>query len=399
MTPESNNVGLFYIMKPLRIPVVAVHVAGWILFQCLPVVFILSFSHTTDIYGLIFSSHYWMFCFYFISLFYLHCYILMPYLLAKGKWIVYACVILLLLISVIYLQPFELLIRHSQQGLIEQRGPFPDGNMRGPEFGPPPGERYGPERMGPHMNERRPGGHGPMNNQRRRGPLADIISIFLFIITLCLSAAVDIGRRWRINEQRIARAEADKVNAELSFLKAQINPHFLFNTLNNIYSMVMTNNEHTAESILKLSNILRYVTDESTEAYVSLQSEVDCITDYIDLQRLRLGKKVSLEYVVTGDLDNRKIAPMILMTFIENVFKYGTSNHEETALTIRLTVTDNTIHFFSQNKLFAAPRTLERAGIGINNTEKRLAHVYPGKHELRITRDNGLFSVDLFLQD
>ena len=394
MTPESTNSGLFYPMKPLRIPVAAVHIAGWILFQCLPIVFILSFTRTTDIAGLIFSSHYWMFCFYFIALFYLHSYVLLPYLLTRGRWMAYLVIILFLLASVIYLQPFELLIKHSRPAVSEQAGQFPRGERMGPDMRPPPLNGRGRERMGPPGRDR--GGFG---NGRQRGPIVDIISIFLFIITLCLSAAVDIARRWRLNEQRLARAEADKANAELSFLKAQINPHFLFNTLNNIYSMVMTNHEHTAESVLKLSNILRYVTDESKEDFVSLQSEVDCISDYIDLQRLRLGKKVSLEYTVTGNIDDHKIAPMVLMTFIENVFKYGTSNHEETALTIRLNATTEGIYFFSQNKLFAVPRKPERTGIGINNTEKRLAHVYPGKHVLRITRDNGLFSVDLFLQD
>jgi len=104
-----------------------------------------------------------------------------------------------------------------------------------------------------------------------------------------------------------ARAEADKANAELSFLKAQINPHFLFNTLNNIYSLAVIKSDVTADSIMKLSNIMRYVTDEATEDFVPLQDELHCLTDYIELQRLRLGKKVTLNYAIAGDPAYKKL--------------------------------------------------------------------------------------------
>ncbi len=400
MPIPNSHLGLFYTMKPLKIPVVAAHAAGWILFQCLPVVFIMSFARNTNLGELILSYQYLLFCLYFIVLFYLHCYVLLPRLLGNGKWILYVASLLVLLASAIYLEPFEQLMRRPRPDSFEQRRPFPAENARDTPFPFPPEERLRMERNGPpgeQMGQK--SDRGGMRNPGKRGPAVDIISVFLFIITLCLSAAIDIARRWRITEQRLARAEADKANAELSFLKAQINPHFLFNTLNNIYSMVMMGHEHTGESVLKLSNILRYVTEESKEDYVSLQSEIDCISDYIDLQRLRLGKKVSLEYAVTGNLENRKIAPMVLMTFIENVFKYGISSHEETSLIIRISVTGNIIHFYSQNKLSGVPRQEERTGIGINNTQKRLAHLYPGRYELVITRDNGLFTVDLTIQD
>ncbi len=397
MAPEPINTGFLYLMKPLKIRVVAAHVAGWLLFQCLPLVFILSFSRATNIYNIISSPEYWEFCLYFIALFYVHSYILAPYLFTKKRWAWYASIMLLLLISVFYLRPFERVLRHAQPGpTMESRQELPRDEMRPPPGGPgsPPGD-MGREMRGP---DRRPPDGGPRHGPGRNHT-PDIISIFLFIITLCLSAAIDVTRRLQLTEQRAARAEADKANAELSFLKAQINPHFLFNTLNNIYSMVITNNEHTADSLLKLSNILRYVIDESKEDYVSLQSEVDCISDYIDLQKLRLGKKVSLEYIVTGNLENKKIAPLILMTFIENVFKYGISNHEDAVLAIHLEANPENIHFYSQNTLFVVPRKAERTGIGINNTEKRLTHLYPGKHRLSITRENGLFMVDLLLQD
>ena len=119
----------------------------------------------------------------------------------------------------------------------------------------------------------------------------DIISIALFILVITLSFVSVLEKRWRIAVQDTARAEADKANAELSFLKAQINPHFLFNTLNNIYSLAVTKNENVTDAILKLSNIMRYVTDDVNKDFVSHEKEVDAISDYISLQRLRLGKK------------------------------------------------------------------------------------------------------------
>jgi two-component system LytT family sensor kinase len=124
----------------------------------------------------------------------------------------------------------------------------------------------------------------------------DMVGLFIFIIVMGLGIAISTVQKWQLTEQMVIRAEAEKAHAELSFLKAQINPHFLFNTLNNIYALSVTDSKHTSESIMKLSNIMRYVTDEVTEDFVLLQSEIDCINDYIDLQKLRLSKKTALRF-------------------------------------------------------------------------------------------------------
>lgn len=194
------------------------------------------------------------------------------------------------------------------------------------------------------------------------------------------------------------QAEADKANAELSFLKAQINPHFLFNTLNNIYSLSNAKSENTAASILKLSNIMRYVTDEVKEEFVPLEDEVAFISDYIDLQRLRLGNKMNISFLVSGKITGKKIAPLILMTFIENVFKYGISSHSPSAIDIQLSAADDSISFICTNKLYENQRRIESTGIGIANTRKRLEHLYPGRFELNINKENGMFTVQLTLK-
>jgi two-component system LytT family sensor kinase len=369
-------------MKRSGFPVMAIHLIGWILFLSLPMSFVLSQSGSS-LGQLLASAGFWQFCIFYLLLFYIHEYVLLPKLLHRKHKLMYAAALVGLLLAVFFLQPFEKLNHHTGGPRMENRMMPPDSLFHRP----------------PSRDEFHQPRQGRGDFPRRGGPIrVDIISIFLFIMIVMLSLVVDITRRWRLTEERAVRAEADKANAELSFLKAQINPHFLFNTLNNIYSMAVTRNENTAPMLMKLSNIMRYVTDVN-EDYVSLQSEVDCISDYIDLQRLRLGKKVELQYSVAGNLENRKIAPLILMSFIENVFKYGVSNHEYSLLTVRISAEKDAVVFFTQNRIFSGARKDDRTGIGITNTEKRLQHLYPGKHKLAIRRENGMFTVELFLTD
>ena len=205
-------------------------------------------------------------------------------------------------------------------------------------------------------------------------------------------------QKWRLTEQRALQAEAEKANAELSFLKAQVNPHFLFNTLNNIYSLAVSKSEHTADSIMKLSNIMRYITDEAREDKVSLQQELDCMRDYIDLQRLRLGKNAQVMFTATGTLERKKIPPLLLMTFVENAFKYGISNHEPSPIVIRVEVGEKELYFETINKLYEKKTQLERTGIGQKNALKRLQHMYPSKHTISIDTADGFYTVKLSLQ-
>jgi hypothetical protein len=367
--------------------IIIVHITCWLIFLSLPLLFISGYPGSREPWWeLLLTSHYWLFVLVYILLFYGNTYLLIPRLFFPKKRIAYFGVLLLLVILVYYLKPFDRLLQHNMSREEPRM-----------EHGPPPG--YGPARESFHRNERPPG-ERPFDNRPPRGPRqhTDIVSLFLFIMVVALTMAIEISKRWRLTEQRATQAEADRANAELSFLKAQINPHFLFNTLNNIYSLAVTGNEHTADSIMKLSNIMRYVTDDASEHFVSLESEVDCIRDYIDLQRLRLGKKVHLDFTVKGGLERKRIAPLILMTFIENVFKYGISNHEESSLIIRIFAEERTITFFSRNPVFTCRKNTERTGIGVSNTRQRLEHLYPNRHLLNITEEKDLYTVELTLQ-
>jgi sensor histidine kinase YesM len=199
-------------------------------------------------------------------------------------------------------------------------------------------------------------------------------------------------------EKKALYAETRKTQAELSFLKSQINPHFLFNTLNNIYSLAITRSESTAVNIIKLSNMLRYVTENTRDDYVLLESEINCLKDYIDLQQLRLTTKTKVSFSVTGSPGIKCIAPLLLLPFLENAFKYGVSNQEPSEINIQLDTSGHHIHFYCSNKRFRVFPETAPAGNGIINTRQRLDHLYPDRYELKAGEDNGAYVVSLQLK-
>jgi len=362
------------------------HVLCWLLFFSLPVLFLNQRSETEQFTAVIKTAPYWLFYGCYILLFYLHASVLLPYLFLKKRYFSYSFSILILFTAFYFLRPFDTLISHVSRTEIGSR----------PPGAPPATDRpFPPDRrdLPPPVRDMERGAPHPGNPNVR----LDIVSLFLFVMIVALSMAVEITQQWRTTQQRALQAEADQANAELSFLKAQINPHFLFNILNNIYALAVTKSDNTASAILKLSNLMRYITDEATADFVDLTNEVACIRDYIALQQLRLSKKVQINFSVEGDLEHKKIVPLVLITFIENVFKFGISNREASVITIALRADKQAITFYCQNPIFPHQAQPERAGIGLANTSARLNHLYPGTHTLNITTINGFFTVQLTL--
>jgi two-component system LytT family sensor kinase len=395
-------------MLRFRAFLVSIHIAGWLIFMALPLLFMNAWEEGNNFHLLSFF-YYWVFCVTYIVLFYLNSYILIPRLFLQKKYLNYTIVILLLFAGVYALQPYDRLVRSNEKQfgipfmLMHQPG---RDKLLGLDMAPPqhhdtakhpvPGGLPPGHAVPPFTNEPERFFHHPGPNQMRRH--FDIISFFLFIMIIALSTAIRIVRQWQLSEQRARQAESDKTDAELSFLRAQINPHFLFNTLNNIYTLAVIQDEHAPDSILKLSNIMRYVTDDTREDFVPLQYEIDCINDYIELQKLRLGKNTRIDFKITGDVDSKQIAPLILMTFIENVFKYGISKHESSIVSINILVHENGISFYCQNRIFQEKEYTERAGIGLDNVKQRLHYLYPGKYVLNINTENHLYTVNLILR-
>jgi two-component system, LytTR family, sensor kinase len=349
------------------------HIIVWLLFFVL----ILSVSTsmgTATFTQQLFSLNFYIFCFVYLFVFYCNSEVLFPYLYLQKRYVLYFSIILVLFFTVCILTPFDNLLSHTHISEIRPHPLPPPGGTRPPPMHFPPGEGPG-----------------------RRGPFIDINSLILFLLVWFASMALQILKEWRTSQQRAVIAESDKKTAELAFLKAHINPHFLFNTLNNIYSLAIVNHEQTAVSILKLSNIMRYVTESVDVDFIALENEVECIVDYIDLQKLRLSNKVYLDFSIIGDVRDKVIAPLILITFIENIFKYGISNHHQSTITIKLFIEEKTITFYSQNKIFNPGYVYDREGWGISNTKRRLEFLYPGKHSLHIDSDTGFYTVQLTL--
>jgi Histidine kinase len=210
--------------------------------------------------------------------------------------------------------------------------------------------------------------------------------LFQFTIVIILSALIQINNRLR-------QTEKEKVNAELLYLKAQINPHFLFNTLNCIYSSAIEENaDHTANAVVKLSGMMRYVITEAHNDFVSLEKELDYIGDYIELQKIRLAETVRIGFHISGSGAGKKIAPLLLISFIENAFKHGVNPEAACAISVEITIQGYHLQLLVSNAKVATMQP-EGSNIGIENTQGRLQLLYPSKHELQITEDEKDFVV------
>ena len=204
-----------------------------------------------------------------------------------------------------------------------------------------------------------------------------------FLLVLLISLGLKLLTQWRQAEQRTREIETEQLRTELSFLHAQINPHFLFNSLNTIYSLSLKKSDQAPLAVLKLSQLLRYVIDESKREKVPLDQEIEYINNYIELQKFRSTSSLVVNFKLEGDTGSSLIAPLLLLPFVENAFKYGISSKEISPIDIVLTITDGRFEFSVRNKKFMQsdkPST----GIGINNVQRRLKLLYDDQHELEI---------------
>ncbi|UCS92570.1 histidine kinase [Echinicola marina] len=227
-------------------------------------------------------------------------------------------------------------------------------------------------------------------NNFRGGPKGhnqDITS-FLYMVNhnILLFVSVILFSILLKTSDRLLLSEKSKHDAELGSLKSQIQPHFLFNTLNSIYVMAIREQSlNTANSILKLSGLMRFVVSETGRKYVSLEKELAYLNDYIELQKLRLDKKVKLNYMVENKGEGCKIAPLLLMPFIENAFKHGVNPDEDSKINIYIRVEGKLLEMLVENnKVKVLLEEHETSGQGIQNTMERLELIYPKKHQLTI---------------
>ncbi len=332
-----------------------IHITGCMVFLSLPVLFSPDIS---KFWNLIYVPHFLQdFTAYLLLLlfFYLNYYVLIPTLYFKKNYVVFA------LLAIIYYLIVAMLphIIISDEKFTHSPDSFMNQDFG--HFHPPPF-------------------HNPFKEH-----------FFEFLVVLTLSLMLKINNRLKLSEKQ-------KVNAELSYLKAQINPHFLFNTLNSIYSLAIEKADYTATAVLKLSGMMRYVISDVNHKFVPLEKEINYLSDYIELQKIRLDNAVKVDYFVLGDTTNKEIAPLVLISFIENAFKYGVNAEENSDIKIQITITKGYLHLsIFNNKVHVHPVGTIKSGLGIENTKQRLNLLYPGNHKLTIKDTKNDFSVLLSL--
>lgn len=226
-------------------------------------------------------------------------------------------------------------------------------------------------------------------------------NIIIYSAVALVGTVIESVQLNRKQEARASRMENEKLETELKFLKSQINPHFLFNVLNNVYTLSLIQSEQTPEVVMKLSEMLRYMLYESNNEKVSLGQEVQYIENYVSLQQLKDDVPLSVETTFNTNNPKARIAPMILIPFVENAFKHSKIEDTENGwIEINLTEEGDSITFEVSNSMAETDSTKDpTGGIGLSNVRRRLELEYPEKHRLEIKQDDDKFYVDLTINN
>ncbi len=218
----------------------------------------------------------------------------------------------------------------------------------------------------------------------------------LFMIVEAFSFAIGLLTQTNLQRARRRAVEAERDKAEIELYKAQIKPHFMFNTLNSLYGLFLTHDDKAMESLEKYISMLRYIHTTSKHDFVSLSEEADYIRQYVELQSLRLNEMTEASLIIDIQNDNLQVPPMLLVTFVENCFKHGISPVEKSKISISLIERNGKLVFSTDNSIFPVKRIGEH--MGIENCRKRLEMVYPGKHSMDISADGVSYHVKLSIE-
>ena len=227
-----------------------------------------------------------------------------------------------------------------------------------------------------------------------------IVKMFVGIYPVTFFAvAIKLLKFWYANQQAQQILTQEKLQAELNFLKTQIHPHFLFNTLNNLYALTLKKSDRAPESVLKLSELINYMLYECTSDEVQLSKEIKFIRNYVDIEKMRYGDKLDVDIRVTGTVNERKIAPLILLPFVENCFKHGASEElQQSWVKLSIDIQSHVTIIKVENNKANGNDVKKKEGIGIRNVKRRLDLLYSTKHELKIINGEETFLVILTIQ-
>ena len=248
-----------------------------------------------------------------------------------------------------------------------------------------------------HVENIRPKNDLPLRGRKRMEPRRFPVYLIWSTKVLLFACTTFISLLLRQSKRYIEVKEEQQL-AEIAYLRAQINPHFLFNTLNSIYALTLQKSDNAPDAVMKLSKMMRYVVSDSSKEMVTLKEDLEYIKNYVQLQRLRITNKDSIQLSIVGDHQQFNISPLLLITFIENAFKYGVVNEDEYPIKINLLIEEgvltlDVINTISDHQI----REDEKSEVGIKNTTKRLDYLYPNKYSLDINQKDDQFLVKLKL--
>lgn len=355
-----------------RVTVVILHILLWICYGQFLYFILVNRLPPGKIYEL--PQHIILFLLPQIALVYTNMEILVPKFFIDKKYWQYTFIVLLMLVAVYFIM--DQIAAFFWEGFEPPKGRFYKGENRmiGPPF----------PRGGPGF-------------KARFNPSSGIASLN-FILTLAiffLSTAIKISQIVLIREKESAQLRSENLDTELKLLRSQINPHFLFNTLNNIYNLSLQQSPRTSDFIVKLSEILRYIIYDCNIRKVSLQKEIDYIGNYIELQKLKDDSISKIVFQVEGDTESLLIEPMLLIPFVENSFKHSKiESNLEGWINISIELKDHELEFRIENSIPGGNHNKDNnPGVGIENVKRRLNLLYPDLHQLHIHETQDSFKV------
>jgi len=325
------------------------HVIGWMLWFCLPALFHRESDQGKANWNNVFNSFNFVTTIFWIIVFYSNANFLVPNYLNKRKYWRYVGILLLLFIGVLFVANLVIQLSHHGSPLMFRRLP--------------------------------------------------LFICFPYLIVWAVSTVYRLLSDKIKMDQLIKEKENENLKTELSFLRSQVSPHFLFNVLNNMVAMARLKSDRLEPSLIKLSGLMRYMLYESDEQKVPLSKEIEYVTSYIDLQRLRFGKDMNIHAKFDSNGDYHLIEPMLLIPFIENAFKHGTGMIQQPEIDICLKVVDEKLHFTVRNKYNGDSQEIKdkTSGIGLVNVKRRLNLLYGKEYQLDIKKAEGFHTVSLQL--
>lgn len=323
--------------------------------------------------------------------FYLNYYFLIPKLYFLKKYFLYGITVAIMLLSLIFVPTYltgkNLFTQKMEQGSLP--------NQQNENIIPPipQGEKMNPNSPPPNVANRTPPPVQMRNKNSINSTLQEVRhNLLLFIVIILMSFVIKMRERMFLMRER-------EMASQLDYLRNQINPHFLFNTLNGVYAMAVTKNKNTPQVIAQLSNFMHYIYNDSENQKILLTDEFEFLESYVDLQKLRFDNRITVKSHWSDAVNSTlKIEPLLLISFIENAFKYGVSPEEDSAIEIKGIINNNQLFFYVKNDIKKDALNESSTGIGLENTVQRLKLLYPDKHQLKINEQAAFFEVDLKIE-